>query len=180
MAWTAPMTALANTPFTAAQFNTHVRDNLLETAPAKAANAGSYFAVAGTNYIVERVPIGTIVSTTGTTQSTAWTTLASAGPTVTVDTGPRALVMLYAALVNTSSSSQSARMGFVVSGATNLAANTARALVASGSGGVAQRVGVSFLVNLTPGSNTFSCRYSSSSGSTTASFSDRQILVFPL
>ena len=55
MAWTAPMTAVANAVFTAAQFNTHVRDNLLETAPAKATTTGGYFVATGTNTIVQRV-----------------------------------------------------------------------------------------------------------------------------
>ena len=34
MAWTAPMTAVSGSVLTAAQWNTNVRDNLLETAPA--------------------------------------------------------------------------------------------------------------------------------------------------
>lgn len=180
MAWTAPMTAVANTPFTAAQFNAHVRDNLLETAPAKATAAGNYFTTAGTNYIVERSPSGAIIPASQTTTSTAFTTLTTAGPTVVVETGTRALVCLYAGLVNTTSSSQSAMMGFVVTGATTLSATTNRALVASGAGGIPQRVGAQFLVDLNPGTNTFSARYRSSSGSATASFADRQLLVFPL
>lgn len=63
MAWTSPMTAVANTEFTAVQFNTHIRDNLLETAPAKAVNPGSYFAVSGTNSIAERTPAQDIILT---------------------------------------------------------------------------------------------------------------------
>lgn len=39
MAWTAPLTAALNGTLTAAQFNTHVRDNLLETEAAKATAA---------------------------------------------------------------------------------------------------------------------------------------------
>lgn len=43
MAWTTPMTAVANEVFTAAQYNTYVRDNLLETVPAKAQFPSQYF-----------------------------------------------------------------------------------------------------------------------------------------
>lgn len=173
------MTALANTPFTAAQFNTHVRDNLLETAPAKATVQGSHFAVTGTNAIAQRTTTGQAVAAAESTVSTGFTTLATPGPTVTLETGNRVLVSLYAALVNTTSSSQSAMMGFIVSGDTTLAASVNRAVVASGSGGNPQRVGASFLVNVSPGTNTFSARYRSSSGSATASFADRQIIVVP-
>ena len=54
MAWSAPMTAVANTVFTAAQFNQHVRDNLNETAPAKATASGGYFVATGVNAIAQR------------------------------------------------------------------------------------------------------------------------------
>jgi hypothetical protein len=56
--WSAPMTAVANSTFTAAQFNQYVRDNLNETAPAKATSAGSYFVADGVNSIAERTPNG--------------------------------------------------------------------------------------------------------------------------
>lgn len=39
MAWTTPMTAVANAVWTAAQFNSDIRDNLNETGPAKATSS---------------------------------------------------------------------------------------------------------------------------------------------
>lgn len=36
MVWTPPMTAVNGDPFSAAEYNTHIRDNLLETMPAQA------------------------------------------------------------------------------------------------------------------------------------------------
>lgn len=48
------MTAVASTAFTAAQFNTHVRDNLNETAPAKATTSGRLIVTAGPNSIAEQ------------------------------------------------------------------------------------------------------------------------------
>lgn len=51
MAWSAPATAVANTFLTAAFWNTQVRDNLLETAPAKAAAAGDSFYATAANAI---------------------------------------------------------------------------------------------------------------------------------
>jgi hypothetical protein len=66
MAWTAPGTAVGNTLLTAAFWNTHVRDNLLETAPAKATAAGQLFqatapnAIAALNAVPYRMPRGNV------------------------------------------------------------------------------------------------------------------------
>lgn len=49
------MTAVSGAAFTAAQFNTHVRDNLLETAPAKATTANGLFVATGLHSIEEQV-----------------------------------------------------------------------------------------------------------------------------
>jgi hypothetical protein len=49
MAWTAPMTAVSGAAFTAAQFNTHVRDNLLETGPAKVTGSNQFLISNGPN-----------------------------------------------------------------------------------------------------------------------------------
>ncbi len=54
MSWTAPMPAVAGAIFTAAQYNTFVRDNLNECAPAKASVVGSYFTTSDDNQIAER------------------------------------------------------------------------------------------------------------------------------
>ncbi|GII42264.1 hypothetical protein [Planotetraspora phitsanulokensis] len=47
MAWSAPMTAVANSIFTTAAFNQYVRDNLLETAPAKATTGSRLIVTTG-------------------------------------------------------------------------------------------------------------------------------------
>lgn len=58
MAWTAPRTWVASETLTAALLNTHVRDNLLETAPAKVTTAGDICYATGANAIT-RLAIGT-------------------------------------------------------------------------------------------------------------------------
>ena len=55
MAWSAPMTAVSGSVLTAAQFNTYVRDNLNETAPAKATAAGQIFVSTAANAIAARL-----------------------------------------------------------------------------------------------------------------------------
>jgi hypothetical protein len=49
MAWTAPRTWVTDEVVSASQLNTHVRDNLLETAPAKATASGELFEATGAN-----------------------------------------------------------------------------------------------------------------------------------
>ena len=51
MAWTAPRTWTTNEVVSKAIMDAHVRDNLLETAPAKATAAGELFEATGANAI---------------------------------------------------------------------------------------------------------------------------------
>jgi hypothetical protein len=124
---------------------------------------------------------GAIVNTQQSTTSTSYTDLATAGPAVTVTTGTRALVIVTAQI--TSSTANSANiMSFAVSGATTIAAADAV--------GVAQlygpastvdtypRMSAASYVTLTAGSNTFTAKYATSTG--TAFFRNRQIFVINL
>lgn len=180
MAWSAPFTAVANTVYTAAQFNQYVRDNLNETAPAKATSAGSYFAADGVNSIAQRTPTGAIVLTSETTTSSSFTDLATTGPSVTVTTGPFAWVAYHCQLENSGAGFSYA--GVDVTGATSISPALNRTVNVSGSAGV--RIGASTTVlyegglALTPGSNTFTMQYRVSSG--TGTFADRRIYVLPL
>ena len=179
MAWTTPMTAVANATFTAAQFNTHVRDNLLETSPAKATAAGRIYVSTGANAIAERVIDADTVTTSQTTTSTSYTDLATTGPAVTVTTGARALVIIGAEMETTSSGALSAA-SVAVTGATTDAASDNRWLMwesaAANMGGSASRAHL--FEALTPGSNVFTMRYRVTVG--TASFANRHIVVVAL
>lgn len=178
MTWSAPMTAVANSTFTAAQFNTYVRDNLNETAPAKATSAGSYFVSTGINSITERLAVTGSDLTVGTTTSATFTdlTASSAGPSVTVETGPYALVIIRGSIEN--SGAGSARMAYDISGAHTQAAADNRGIHIFGTAGV--NIGASdatLMSTLTPGTNTFTAKYRVSSG--TGQFSSRRIIVMP-
>ena len=74
------MTAVASSVFTAAQFNTFIRDNLNETSPAKATTAGAYFTVSGTNLRVGRASIE---------RKFVWTVESFRGAEATAERGPR-------------------------------------------------------------------------------------------
>lgn len=175
MAWSAPMTAVASTTFTAAQFNTYVRDNLNETAPAKASAAGQYPVATGTNAIAMRsLAVGVDDSIINVT-STSYT---GTTPTVTLTTGATVLVHLYS-YATTNTNSESALMTFAVSGASTQAANDNRA-VQNGryTAQFAIAAGLTVAVTgLTPGSNTFTAQYRSTNGAATATFDHRRLTV---
>jgi hypothetical protein len=181
MAWTAPMTAVANTPFTAAQFNTHVRDNLLETAPGKATagvTTGSHIVKSGTNQIAFRTASSASVNTQQSTSSTSYTNLSTNGPAVTVTTGTRALVIINCSLLNNSSNSSFA--SFAVTGATSISAVDDYAIRhrdGTGTSGEEQMSRAHFFTSLTAGSNTFTMKYRVIAG--TGSFDNREIIVIP-
>jgi hypothetical protein len=171
------MTAVASSVFTAAQFNTFLRDNLNETAPAKATTAGAHFAVSDTNEISERISETAKVLVAETTTSTSFTDLTTVGPSVTVDTGPAALVAIHGSVENTGAGSS--RMAYDVSGASSIAAEDNRGIgVAGVAGVVAVMSSVAFHTDLTPGANTFTAKYRVASG--TGTFQSRRIVVFPL
>jgi len=177
MAWSAPMTAVASSVFTAAQFNTFIRDNLNQTAPGKATTAGSHFAVSGVNEITERLSKSAAVLTSETTTGTTFTDLTTPGPAVTVDTGPSALVIVHGSMENTGTGSS--RMGYDISGATTIAAADNRGVGVFGVAGVgAIHSGVAWHTDLTPGSNTFTAKYRVSAG--TGTFLSRRIVVVPM
>lgn len=182
MAWSAPMTAVANTAFTAAQFNTYVRDNLLETGPAKATTAGSIFVGTGANSIAERLPTNQFVTNIETTSSTSYTDLTTSGPSITLTTGTKVLLALSAAISHSSGASATAsvRMSVATSGATTLSATDATSLSKIGWADANEQITVSkvvMLTGLTAGSNTFTCKYRVSSG--TGQFDDRHLTVIP-
>lgn len=181
MAWSTPLTAVANSALTAAQWNASVRDNLLETSPAKATAAGRIFVSTGANAIAERVIDQVTNTDSGTTSSTSFTDLTgtAVGPSVTVTTGTRALVWFSCQMGNSGTNAVT-QAAVAVSGATTLAADNTKDLYIDGlGGGQAIRAGiVELFTGLTPGSNTFTLKYRVGSG--TGTFYDRAIGVIAL
>lgn len=171
------MTAVTGSVYTAAQFNTFVRDNLNETAPAKATTVGGYFVTTTLNEIAERVGDRETIATQETTASTSFTDLATTGPTVTATTGALALVIFGCEQSNDGTGST--RTSVDVSGASVIGADDIRALTLSGvtAGAILQASHAVFYDDLTPGSNTFTMKYRVSSG--TGSFRRRRLIVLP-
>src|SRR5215467_16116505 len=124
MAWTAPMTAVSGAVYTAAQFNTFVRDNLLECAPAKAATTSGYFVTTATNQIGERRAIQTITSASDTCSATTYSDCDDGpGPTLDIFTGASALVVVGGRIGGGTTSTQSVKMSWEVSGGSSISAS---------------------------------------------------------
>ena len=109
-----------------------------------------------------------IIDTSETTTSTTFTDLATVGPSVTLTTGTKALVTITSYIHNSTNSTENF-IGFAVSGATTIAADSTRCLFLSntstGNGRPELRYSYSYiLTGLTAGSNTFTLKYRCSSG----------------
>jgi hypothetical protein len=180
MTWSAPMTAVAGATFSAAQFNQYVRDNLNETAPAKASAAGQFFVSTAANAIAARSPSSVTVAAAETTTSTSYADIpaGTVGPAVTVTTGTSALVMIKTGVENNTVNVGSF-MGFAVSGASSIAAADTFAINVAGVAASQRcRIGATFRVTgLTPGSNIFTAKYKVVSN--TGTFVQRDMIVMP-
>lgn len=185
MTWTSPMTFVANQVLTAAQVNTFLRDNMLESEMAKATTANGYFIGNATNSIVQRIPQYAEENGTGTTQSTDFTDLTTAndGPSVTCTTGTQALVFFSAQMWADTSEAQ-IRMNYDISGDTTRQPADETGLTIDGLTGTSQVVQMGqydVAQNLNPGTNVFTLKYAASRSSpATCSFSGRRLLVLPL
>ncbi len=180
MAWSTPMTATAGA-FSAAAWNTYVRDNLLETGPAKAtATAAQWFVADGSHSIALRQFKTDYKAAEETRTSTSYGDLSTAGPSVTLTTGTKAIVMVSARMGNDTTNAASF-MSFQISGATSTSPGDTRAAISDGLQASAandniRTVAVANLETLTAGSNTFTAKYKAASG--TARFKHRTIIVW--
>lgn len=176
MAWNAPITWTVNQTVTSTQMNAQIRDNFLQTAPAKATTAGRIFVTTAANTIAERQILSAAVFTQETSTSTTYIDLATVGPSVTITTGVSALVFTSAQLENSGSNSTWA--SYDVTGATTSAITDSRAVFQQAGAASGGQVGVTNLQALTPGSNIFKMQYRVSGS--TGTFDDRRIIVMGL
>lgn len=180
MAWTAPRTWVTAEVVTASIMNTHVRDDLLETAPAKAAAAGGLIVTTGANSIAARLMATDTVATSQTTTSTSYTDLATAGPDLTtLATGTTALI-LWSAFVRNDTSGAETFVSIAVSGASTVSAADTIALrhETAGANQYARLSMWHYFTGLTAGGNTFTMKYKVDAG--TGTFANRSIAGFSL
>lgn len=179
MAWNSPLTAVANTTLTAAQWNTFIRDNLNAQAPALANTAGAWLVSTGLNTLAMRVPAVDYQSISDSTTSTSFGDLDPPGGTVTVVTGPQALVTIGCQISN-STAGCGGRASVDLSGATERVADDIN-VVGAESGTASDTFKLSWTTIYTPinpGTNIFAMKYRASIGGT-ATFSGRLMSVVP-
>jgi hypothetical protein len=157
------MTFAANTALTAAQLNTFVRDNLNETAAARATATSQWFVSTAANSIAARTITGAI-DTLGVSFTTTSYTETSTNASVTLTTGPQAIVGVFAQL-DRNTTGTIVSVNFAVTGATSISPQE----LSEGTSGVTaiggpERLGTITWVDLNPGSNTFSMKYKIDSG----------------
>lgn len=118
-------------------------------------------------------------ATAETTGSATYVDLATVGPVVTVTTGANALLIFGAATSN-NTGGQSTAMSVAISGATTLAASDAYNLqiVSPAAGNLTSASSSVLIPGLTPGVNTFTCKYRVSAN--TGTWANRSLVVFPL
>jgi hypothetical protein len=180
MAWSSPMTASSGSVFTASQFNTNVRDDLNQTAPALVTAGGQILVSTAANALAARTPTNAFISTSQTTTSLSATDLATVGPIVTVTTGIAALVGI-SAFMNNNTAGDGPQISWAVSGASTIAAGTnGTAIFVVTSASFNMTLGGIFLqTGLTAGSNVFTMKYNAAGGGT-ATFGSRNLFVIPL
>lgn len=179
MAWTPPKTFTATEMLTAAMLNTYLRDNMLETGPAKALDEGGYMVTTGLNAIVQRKGAGDSVTASESRSASTYGDLSTTGPSVTVDTGTRAIVLIYSRVQNDTDNALSG-VSFGITGATTVSAGDIRCIMLSGIAG-GQYVSVTnmdFYTTLNAGSNTFTMKYRAN-GTGTSTFGLRKMFVMP-
>lgn len=177
MAWTTPVTAVTNATLSAAQWNASVRDNLNETAPAKATVGGRLIVTDGLNAIVERQFLGDLVETSQTTTSTTYTNLTTAGPLVEVTASTQVMTWHNAAQANSTTGAE-CWSSIEFYGATTSAAIDARAMLTQATANYEIRAGVCTLNAVSSGLTTVRMQYRVSAG--TGTFRRRRMTVLAL
>ncbi len=128
------MTFVSGSVLTAAQLNAHVRDNMLETAVAKATAAGGYFAATGPNALGERRVAQRYTGNSGTTSSSTFDDLDDGDDTgVTAVAASGAIVMAGCNILSQATSGVSA-CGVAMSGPSEVPASDARAVRVNSTG----------------------------------------------
>ncbi len=168
MAWTAPMTAVAGTVFTAAQWNSSVRNNLNACAPAIATTGARWLVSDGFNSVAERDPQVLMISTTQFTSSSAYGDLATLGPSITTTTSSKVMITI-GAHINANTAQSGGKVSVEVSGATSLAASDANCFFGTAPLGLAPFKGTwttLFDEHMVAGENTFTLKYKVVEGGT--------------
>lgn len=165
-----------NGTLTAAQLMA-IRDNIYESAAAKATTARGYFVATGPNALAERFVYHDEVITTGTTTSGSYANPAGDnGPDVDIVTGTACVIHHSLQLENSASGSTWGSLD--ITGATTVAVTDRWAVMTQAGAANGTRSGVTTWFSMTAGASNVNMLFRVSSG--TGSFDDRRIVVHAL
>jgi hypothetical protein len=120
------------------------------------------------------------VATSQTTNSGNFTDLATAGPSVTLTTGTKVLVITSCQIENQATNNQEGYVDFAISGATTRSASTATGIFLKANSSAPRiRASAANIVTVTAGSNTFTMKYAADTVNN-ATFLNRHLLVIDL
>lgn len=107
MAWTNPLTAVANSPLSAAEWNAHVRDNLNETAPGKTMTPHSFIASINGGLDLSEAPVEyNEVLESGLSNAEGYVDLPGTfGPSVTVRNNGSVIIFIFSYMTGDTSPS---------------------------------------------------------------------------
>jgi hypothetical protein len=182
MAWTTPITVATNDLLSAAQYNQSVRDNLMETAPAKASGPGNIFTTADTNKLIERDVTSVSIGALESTASFSYGDLDTVGPIVSVNCHA-AIIMFSARMRNTNAADgKGAYVAVQVSGTSSAPAadNLCVSVGGLASASPMRASGMMAFTAPAEGRYTFTMKYRCQSGYPSAQFDQRNLTVIPL
>ena len=179
MAWTAPRTWVTAEIVTASIMNTHVRDNLLQTGPAKATTTSGLIVSNGANILAERIPDGDVETGSVNTASTSYVYLAPSPQVANATTGTKAIV-LWSAGISNSTAGAISYASFDITGATTASSGDSLSVAfESSAASDFATIGNAMLhTGLTAGSNTFTMQHRVTAG--TGTYINRRLMVIPL
>lgn len=178
------MTAVADTFATPAQFNVHVRDNLLDTEAGRALVPGALWFSDGPKRGSEHIIVDHNIETSETTTSETYTDLDTFGPTVTLPCNKWILIMTNCRLANSTTKASYASYEVVSEeeGVFQDEPKASRAIIRDGGAGAANRYGQVSSLNGLPGPARFriTMKYRVGDTATTGTFLQRRMQIMPL
>lgn len=134
--------------------------------------------------VFRELAVGAAVLTDQTRGATSFGDMATGGPTCNVNVGPSGLlVVVFSAMIYTTSSNDGGVMGTALTGANSVAAEDARALIFYPlvNGAILEASRVSLYASLTPGLTTVTCKYRDIVDvGTDVHFANRRLFAIPL
>lgn len=177
MAWNVPLTFASNSVLDATSLNLMLRDNMNETAPAKASKTGTYFASSATNTITEYQPLTAVAD--GNLSVTSTTYVSGYGPSLTFRCGGQFLVM-WSVRLKASTGIASCCPATSVSGTVQEAAADYLAVRNEGNSQYRMRLSSCHLYVSHPANTLIKVDLQYRTSGTTAAFGQRSLIVLPL